>query len=158
MPAVLIATLGTEPQVVTLSLVELARRGHLSPDGNRQPASEVVVVHTAGQDPEIQAAIETLDEAFATNLRLRSYQYQRVLLQGTDGPLTDVATRVDVIVLSQTLHQLVRDYKERGYTVHLNIAGGRKPMAIYGMLAAQLWFDDNDRLWYPCNDLDKAMH
>lgn len=71
-----------------------------------------------------------------------------MLLESPDGPLTDIATRDDVIVLSQTLHHLVRDYKEQGYTIHLNIAGRRKPMAIYGMLAAQLWFDETDHLWY----------
>lgn len=148
MPAVMIATLGTEPQVVTLALTELARGDNPSAVRQHNSITEVIVVHTAGQDPDIQAAIETLDDAFATDQRLSTYQYRRVLLRSTDGPLTDVASRDDVMVVSQTLNRLVRDYKEQGYTIHLNIAGGRKPMAVYGMLAAQLWFEEADHVWY----------
>lgn len=32
--------------------------------------------------------------------------------------------------------------------IHLCIAGGRKPMAVYGMVTAQLLFDEDDRLWH----------
>jgi hypothetical protein len=32
--------------------------------------------------------------------------------------------------------------------VHLSIAGGRKTMAVFGMTAAQLLFDEHDRLWH----------
>jgi hypothetical protein len=52
-PEVLIATLGTEAQVVTLSLLELERLGF--------DISEVVVVHTAVKTGKIREAIERLD-------------------------------------------------------------------------------------------------
>ncbi len=52
---VLIATLGSEPQVVTLALDLLREKGH--------PIGEVIVVHTAGE--AVQAALKVLEEEFA---------------------------------------------------------------------------------------------
>jgi hypothetical protein len=72
-PEVLIATLGTEAQVVTLSLLELERLGF--------GVSEVVVVHTAAKRDKIRESIERLDEAFADDPRLSCYHYRRELLQ-----------------------------------------------------------------------------
>jgi len=141
MPAVMIATLGTEPQVVTLALVELERWGEL--------IDEVVVVHTSTQgDERIHAAVTELDRAFADDHRLQAYRYLRVVLKRDDLPLADIADEEGIKALYRTFHRLIQDYKRRGWRVHLSIAGGRKPMAVCGMLAAQLLFDPEDRLWH----------
>lgn len=140
MKAVLIATLGTEAQVVTLSMLELER---LSFD-----VSEVVVVHTSGATPEIREAMTRLDRAFANDERLKRYQYQRRLLQGRRGPIADITTEAEAEQTFNSLFQIVRRYKLDGYHIHLNVAGGRKPMSIYGMVTAQILFDDDDYLWH----------
>lgn len=141
MTSVLLSTLGTEPQVVTLALAELERQG--------EPIAEVVVVHTSPQsDERIRAAITDLERAFATGPRLRTYRLRKVELQRDGRPLADIADVEDIKAFYRALHQLIRDYKRRGWRVHLNIAGGRKPMAICGMIAAQLLFEPEDRLWY----------
>jgi len=86
----MIATLGTEPQVVTLALLELERRG--------DAGDEVVVIHTTGQrDERIVAAVADLDRAFVEEPRLARYRYQRVLLEGDGGPLEDIAIEADVM-------------------------------------------------------------
>ena len=145
MSAVMIATLGTEPQVVTLALLELERQG--------DAVDEVVVVHTTGRrDERIEMAIADLDRAFAKEPRLARYRYRRALLEGDGRPLEDIAIEADVQVVFRTLYRLVHDYKRRGYRVHLNVAGGRKPMSIYGMVVAQLLFDEDDRLWHLLSD------
>jgi len=75
-PEVLIATLGTESQVVTLSLLELERMGF--------DVGEVVVVPTAARADKIRESIERLDEVFQTDPRLRRYRY-RLVSTGDDG-------------------------------------------------------------------------
>ncbi|MGQ9601211.1 MAG: CRISPR-associated ring nuclease [Candidatus Bipolaricaulia bacterium] len=141
MVGVLLSTLGTEPQVVTLALAELERQG--------EPLAEVVVVHTSlRSDERIRIAISELEQAFATEPHLQTYRFRKVELQRDGRPLADIADVEGIKAFYRALHQLIRDYKRRGWRVHLNIAGGRKPMAICGMIAAQLLFDPEDRLWY----------
>ncbi len=143
-PEVLIATLGTESQVVTLSLLELERMGF--------DVGEVVVVHTAARADKIRESIERLDEVFQTDPRLRRYRYRRELLQGRRGPIADITTAEEAEEVFHTLYQVVRRYKLAGYRIHLNVAGGRKPMSIYGMVTAQILFDEDDRLWHLVSD------
>jgi CRISPR-associated Csx14 family protein len=141
---VLIATLGTEAQVVTLSLLELERLDF--------GVSEVVVVHTAAKRDKIRESIERLDEAFADDPRLSCYHYRRELLQGERGPIADVTTAAEAEMVFETLYRVVRRYKLTGCRVHLNVAGGRKPMSIYGMVTAQILFDADDHLWHLVSD------
>ncbi len=138
----LVATLGTEPQVVTLSLQALSAAGTI--------VHEVVVIHTAAREPRIAGAIRTLDAAFATDERLASWRnhYHRTVILGGAGPVADMLEEEDFGATLRALYQVVRNYKQAGYTVHLNISGGRKIMALCGTTVAQLLFDETDRLWY----------
>jgi CRISPR-associated Csx14 family protein len=138
--AMLIATLGTEAQVVTLSLLELERLGF--------DVSEVVVVHTSGATLEIREAMIRLDQAFTNDERLKRYHYRRELLQSGRGPIPDITTEAEAEDTFNSLFQIVRRYKLDSYCIHLNVAGGRKPMSIYGMVTAQILFDDDDHLWH----------
>jgi CRISPR-associated protein Csx14 len=132
---VLVATLGTEPQVVTLAADLLAQQGCA--------LAEVIVVHTAGSwvEPAVVRLREELGRAGAVTSRFLE-------VTGPEGPVDDILTEDDVAALLRTLYRVVRDEKKAGGRVHLSIAGGRKPMAVYGMLVAQLLFDEGDRLWH----------
>jgi CRISPR-associated protein Csx14 len=132
---VLVATLGTEPQVVTLVLDLLWAKGY-SIDG-------VIAVHTVGE--VVQPALEALAEEFA---RPGMPGYRPVLVEGEGGPVADVVTEADVAAVLRTLYRVVLAEKRAGRLVHLSIAGGRKPMAVYGMVVAQLLFDEDDRVWH----------
>lgn len=132
---VLIATLGTEPQVVTLALDLLRAKGY--------PIIEVVVIHTAGE--VIQPALARLAEEFA---QPGVGVYRPVLVEGQDGPVEDIVTEADMAALLRMLYRVVLAEKRTGRLVHLSIAGGRKPMAVYGMVVAQLLFDEDDRVWH----------
>ncbi len=140
MREVLIATLGTESQVVTLSLLELERQGF--------DVRDVVIVRTSGAVSSIQESLSRLDEAFDHDERLKKYRYRHELIQGDRGPITDITTQAEAEHTFNSLFQVVRRYKLNGYRIHLNVAGGRKPMSIYGMVTAQILFDDGDRLWH----------
>jgi CRISPR-associated protein Csx14 len=132
---VLIATLGSEPQVVTLVLDLLQEKGY--------PITEVIVVHTVGQ--AVQPALARLAEEFA---RLTHYRYRPTPVESESWPIADILTEADTAGVLRTLYRLVLAEKRAGRRVHLSIAGGRKPMAVYGMVVAQLLFDENDRLWH----------
>ncbi len=134
-PQILIATLGTEPQVVTLALDLLQHKGYA--------IHEVIVVHTVSTI--IQPALARLREEFA---RPNALPCKLLPIAGSAGPVADTVTETDVSALLRTLYQVVLAQKRADYLVHLSIAGGRKTMAVYGMVVAQLLFDDDDRLWH----------
>ena len=137
--AVLIATLGTEPQVVTAALDVLTWQG--------ENISRVIVIHTFAPNTPIDAAIKTLQRAFSA---MESGPILKlVLIRDEQGrPFQDVETPPAAQAAFRAIYNQVRLSKLDGARVHLSIAGGRKTMTIYGMLAAQLLFDDHDHLWH----------
>jgi len=144
-PAELIATLGTEPQVVTLALQALVQRG--------DAPARVLVVHTAPSPlraPAIAEAVRTLDAAFAEDARLEKWRpaYERIVIVGRHGPVTDTLGEEDFAAALAVLYRTVRDAKAAGHRVHLNLSGGRKLISFCAITAAQLLFDDDDSLWY----------
>jgi CRISPR-associated protein Csx14 len=134
-PQVLIATLGSEPQVVTLVLDLLQAKGYA--------IAEVLVVHTTGR--AVQPALKRLTDEFAAPgacpSRLIPVEYDM-------WSIADVLTEADTAAVLRTLYRTVLVEKRAGKVVHLSIAGGRKPMAVYGMVVAQLLFDEADRVWH----------
>jgi CRISPR-associated protein Csx14 len=132
---VLIATLGSEPQVVTLVLDLLRAKGY--------PIAAVRVVHTMGES--VQAGLKMLAEEFR---QATGCSYATVAIEDGGWPVSDVASEKETAALMRTLYRVVLAEKRAGRTVHLSIAGGRKTMAAYGMVVAQLLFDDNDHVWH----------
>ena len=132
---VLIAALGSEPQVVTLALDLLRARGY--------PITAVRVVHTMGEN--VQAGLKMLAEEFR---KPGACKYERVAIEDEGWPVTDVASERETAAFMRTLYRVVLAEKRAGRIVHLSIAGGRKTMAAYGMAVAQLLFDDKDHVWH----------
>lgn len=132
---VLIATLGSEPQVVTLALDLLQAKGY--------PITEVLVVHTVGK--AVQRALTRLAGEFA---QLGTPRYRPVPVEREDRSVADFHTEADMAALLRTLYRIILAEKRADKLAHLSIAGGRKPMAVYGMVVAQLLFDEDDRLWH----------
>jgi len=133
--AVLIATLGTEPQVLTLSLQELLARG--------EEIVEAVGVHSRANDPAIAKAVERVRAEWAS---LPFGKEVELRLEGV--PVADFDSERSLVLLYRRLKDLVASSRSRGLRVHLNISGGRKPMGICALLVAQLLFSPEDRLWY----------
>jgi CRISPR-associated protein Csx14 len=132
---VLIATLGSEPQVVTLTLDLLQAKGHA--------IAEVIVVHTGGAT--VRSALKTLAKEFSARETCR---YHLAPVERDGWTVADFVTEADTAALMRTLYRTVLAEKRAGRAIHLSIAGGRKPMAVYGMVVAQLLFDGDDRLWH----------
>ncbi len=136
-PTVLLATLGTEAQVVTAAWSLLRAQG--------EPIHAIEVLLT--QAPAIRAAARRLEQAAAQKPLFPPLRF--VPLQDAQGrPLHDVITEADTRAAFTAIYRRLRAHKAQGHRVHFLIAGGRKPLALFGMAVAQLLFDAEDRLWH----------
>jgi CRISPR-associated Csx14 family protein len=136
----LIATLGSEAQVVTLTL------DHLRESGER--VERVVVVHTAAPAGPVAEAMPRVRAEFESGYYAPAIELQTLQLNSAAGPLTDVDTADGSAVAFKAIYQAVRAEKLAERRVHLSIAGGRKTMSVFGLAAAQMLFDQSDRLWH----------
>lgn len=139
-PAVLIATLGSAPQVVTLALDLLLAQDH--------ELRQLVVVHTAAGCEPVTTALHMLSQEWATYAPYGILGFARVEIVSPAGPVADVDTEAGAEAAFRAIYGAVVAAKRQGFRIHLSIAGGRKTMAVYGMAVAQLLFDEGDRLWH----------
>lgn len=140
MPApVFIATLGSEPQVVTTALYLLLLRGI--------PIQAAHVIHTSGADPSIAASLKTLREAFGYPI-LQSVRPHFVPLMHDGLPLADITTEQEAQATFRAMYAHARHLKQEHHTLHFSLTGGRKVMAVYALAVAQLLFDEEDVLYY----------
>lgn len=139
--AALIATLGSEPQVITTTLDLLSRAG--------ESIRKTVVVHTAPQDHIISAALHALREEFSRSPYNSMYDLQLIPIQDKLGsPVPDVEKPLETEAAFSTIYNEIRSAKMNQMKVHLLIAGGRKTLSLFGMAAAQILFDQDDLLWH----------
>lgn len=137
--SILVATLGSKPQLITLAMDCLAAMG--------EPAEEVCVVHAAPERAETKNALAALSADFPVNYPRAALRF--LCLRGGDGaPLEDVTSPEAVDAAFQALYSAVREIKLRDKRVHLLISGGRRTLTVFGMAVAQMLFDDADRLWH----------
>jgi len=144
---VLMATLGEQPQVVTLTLDLLAAQ--------RVTFDELVLFHTEPHYPALQRALQRLETELAQWPAYRELTVRRVLFRDEAGrPLTDVRTDAEARQVYRILFREVLEAKRRRRTVHLSISGGRKVMAAYGTAVAQLLCEADDRVWHLISEGD----
>ena len=153
MASVLIAPVGTKPQLVTIALDLLRERG--------EDVREVAALHTTLDRPATRVSIARLGDEFPRTypgVRLRPIY----LCDERGFPLDDVDSEPAAREAFRVLYREIKAAKQAGRRVHLSIAGGRKIIAVYGMTAAQLLFDPDDRVWHissaPALVASKALH
>ena len=134
----LIATLGSKPQLVTLALDCLHEMGD-DPNSLR-------VIHASKTRPETRQALEKIEIDLQS--AHRAVDYQPIELNDGGRVLMDVTSPEDVQAAFRTMYAEVRDAKLDEKKVHLLIAGGRRTLTVAGMATAQILFDDEDRLWH----------
>ena len=134
---VLLATLGTEAQVVTAAWKLLRGQG--------VSFQSIEVFFT--QAPAVAAARTRLENAAHEH---PNFPRPIFTLLGADlgHPLQDVITSEDSRAAFTTIYRRLQTHKSHGRQVHFLIAGGRKPLALFGMATAQLLFDEDDHLWH----------
>lgn len=139
--SIFVATVGVEPQVVTLTLDALLLQ--------EQNIARVVVVHTAPDLEPVRTSLQRLHDEFV----VRQHYGNRILyaphvLSGDSGPLVDITTAEEIEKAFQSLYTLLRHHKQARHRIHLCIAGGRKTMALFAMAAAQILFEPSDHVWH----------
>ena len=149
------ATLGLRPAVVTGVLELLLRRGCA--------IRTVEVIHTAASEGPARsvrteagtaAPLETLRALFPDGTRYRhpagerNCRFRSVPIEVDGRTVAELRTEHEAKAAFRTMYDVVREAKAEGARVHLSIAGGRKVMSAYGIAAAQLLFDSEDRAWH----------
>jgi CRISPR-associated protein Csx14 len=139
--ATLIATLGSEPQVVTAALDLLLARG--------EPLRHVIVLHTVQPDSAVNEAVARLADELTNFQGYAGLAAQLVPILDEKGrPVSDVHNEAEGRAAFRALFRQLQTAKSGMERVHLLIAGGRKTLALFGMAAAQLLFDEHDSLWH----------
>lgn len=157
----LVATLGTQPQVVTVAL-DLLLAAHV-------PVERVLVIHTASSPPRPGVPARSVDPIGDSVKQVKAAFPQKtqylfrgsipvpcaldmVQLEVEGAPIDDIHDEPQARAVFTTVFNHVQQLKQDGYVIHLSIAGGRKSMSVYGMAAAQILFDSSDRLWHLFSD------
>lgn len=134
---ILVATLGVEPQVVTITLDLLLSGGWM--------ISEAVVIYT--KTPRVREALRVIEEEFQRaaypGIRLKA-----VPVASAEGMVGDFCTGEELQDLLRTLYVEIRRARQTNCVVHLCVSGGRKVMGIMGMVVAQLLFGPEDCAWH----------
>lgn len=139
-PHVLLATLGSEPQVVTITLDLLIDRGYT--------INHVAILHTGGSDSPTRDSLPRLRSELNTHWRYQGLTHEAICFVDADGvPLPDITTPEQNRAVFRTTFETLKRLKSERRTVHFSAAGGRKAMASYALLSAQFLFDDDDRFW-----------
>lgn len=134
----LICTLGTEAQVVTMTLHLLRRQGRL--------IDTVRVIHTDNRVEPSKSAIANLRRGL--DAYFPTVHFESIIFHDGERLLADTATEQELEVAFKNIYAAVQRAKKAGETVYLCIAGGRKIMGVYGMATAQLLFEPEDQLLY----------
>lgn len=139
---VLLATLGGQPQVVTFTLDLLLQRNI--------PIREVIVIHPAAH-PRLQQSIARLNAEFIGDRytfegQTRVIHFRQRVLRYYEQPIDDIVDERTANGALDTIGELIQDLKQRQYTVHFSITGGRRLMTFLSFSAALLHFTPSDQL------------
>lgn len=134
MPTVYVATLGLRPEAISVAFDLLNERFHYD---------ALAVLHTAG----IADARAALCDVCA-----RDYPHLPVcfdeIAQADGTPILDISDQQTAEAYYRGVLRALHERQRDGWRLHLMLAGGRKAMSIYAMLAASLLFEPpRDRVW-----------
>lgn len=140
----LVASVGGQPQIVTLTLDLLLRQAI--------PIDEVVVLHPASTNPRVRHTLGCLREEFAHQQYIcdgqtTSCRLDLLALRHDGEALSDVTDTSGAYATRDAVHHVPRQLKLRQRHVHLSVSGGRCVISLMAMSAAQQRFDSFDRIW-----------
>ena len=139
--SVCIATLGGQPQVVTLALDALLARG--------ETIGELIVVHLSERNPRYRAALAQLAGEFANDdYHGRRCRYRPQAVTQAGQPIDDLASEVAIGAALNTFTRLIQRLKQQDRAIHLCLSGGRRLLGMLAMSAIQLYGDHADQIWH----------
>jgi CRISPR-associated protein Csx14 len=139
--SVCIATLGGQPQVVTLALDALLARGEF--------VGEVIVVHLSERNPRYRAALAALAGEFAGDrYRGQICRYRPLAVTQGHVPIEDLTNEAATGAALNTFSRLIQRLKRQDRAIHLCLSGGRRLLGMLAMSAIQLYGDHADQIWH----------
>ncbi|MCB9422751.1 MAG: histidine kinase [Ardenticatenaceae bacterium] len=140
-PTTLVATLGGQPQVVTLALDALLAQG--------VPVSELILLYLSPENNRIQNALQKVAAEFADGrYGERPLHYRPFPIRTGTYYLHDIHDEADANTAWDAVHQLIAQLKTERRTLHICISGGRRILGLLTMSAAMLHFGHQDVLWH----------
>lgn len=137
-PATMIATLGVEPQVVTIALDALLNMG--------KQIKETTVIYTG--NPTVRESVKILKDEFGRWEAYSQIHFRCVPVTAVQKIIQDFQTEKQLGGLLRALYVEIRRARRDKLLVHLCLSGGRKIMGLIGMSVAQLLFGPEDQAWY----------
>jgi CRISPR-associated protein Csx14 len=139
--SVFIATLGAQPQVVTLALDTLLAQG--------EQIDETIVVHLSGQTERFPQALRELNHEFSNNCYAgRPMRYRAIPISYNGNIVKDIQSDLEADAVFDTFHNLLPSYKQQEKRIHLCATGGRRLLGMLALSAAQFYFAKTDRVWH----------
>lgn len=129
-----VVTIGTKPQLATLLLHLLHQRGIA--------VDEIWLVHSPFAENTL------FSRAIAELKTVLPELFPSVLVRFVPLTESDVDSERGIQALMDCLYGLFAECKRAEKAIHFGIAGGRRTMGMFGMVAAQLLFDDFDHVWH----------
>lgn len=137
MDNVLVAPIGTEAQIVSTAVFLLGKKGI--------NINKIIVLHSTTNDENLSMAIDRIKDYYA-DIPFMDFELRPFSRKGK--AVEKMGTALESEITLYTIYNVIRELKNNGDTVHLLCSGGRKIIAAYAMLTAQMLFGDKDRLWY----------
>jgi len=136
-----VATLGGQPQVVTLALDALLAHGYT--------INEVFVIHLSPRNPRYRAALERLASEFAGGCYAgRPCRYQPRPIRLGAQLIDDLHGDEETDAAIAMFNRLIQELKREDATIHLCLSGGRRLLGMLALSAALLYFEQSDRIWH----------
>jgi len=144
-PVIFIATLGGQPQVVTLALDTLLAKGiHIS---------EAIILYLSPQNSQndrIHNSLRKLDTEFKNGrYGEQPVRYRPYPIRAGATLLHDIHDETDANTTWDAVHKLVSQLKRERHTLHICISGGRRLLGLLTMSAAMIHFGHQDTLCTP---------
>jgi len=138
----LVATLGGQPQIITLTLDLLLKRDI--------PIYEVIVVHPASS-PHMQESLKRLNAEFVGDRyhfegQSLTIHFRPHVLNHYESIIDDIVDETTANGALDTIGELIRSLKRQQRIVHFSISGGRRLMTFLSFSAALLYFETSDEL------------
>jgi CRISPR-associated protein Csx14 len=140
-PNICVATLGGQPQVITLALDLLRAQGMVM--------DEVIVVHLAPTTPRYGQALQRLYAEFADDQYAgQPCRFRPLPVQLRAQTIADLDNETAVNAVQTTFRRLFQQVKQQDAIIHLCPTGGRRLLGMLAFSAALFSFDEADRIWH----------
>jgi CRISPR-associated protein Csx14 len=138
-PAVCIATVGGQPQLITYFLDSLLEK--------KEKITKLILLRLTPRSERLLHAHLRLKSALDGS-RYRGIAVEWFTLEVDGLPIKDIRSTAEADVVSNLIHTQIHQLKRQGHRLHVGVTGGRRMLGLVTMSTAMLNFDRHDRLWH----------